>query len=146
MKYIIVIFLLLGMVSCSTDEPNVIVENTSINGNWKPYKYIFRGKDIMLNECESKGQLLINTDFSGVYERYGLSDSGNCNTLDSFEGNWKYDNLNTLILTYIESGATKTLTKKVNSYSDIELRINDNSKNLDNVPGNDEGILVYRKY
>lgn len=148
MKFFIGILLLVGIASCSSDSnDNVIVENVNINGSWKPYKYEFRGKDLLLSACEKKGQLLINPDFSGVYERYVLvAQSENCNKIDSFTGKWNYDKLySSLTLTYTEAGVSKTMKKEIDSYSGTELRIYDNSKDFDNVPGNDEAILVYRK-
>lgn len=146
MRLFIGIIMLMCFASCSSDNANVIEENVSITGNWKPYKYEFRGKNIMLDDCQKKGQILINGDFSGVYERYGLSTTGDCHKLDSFVGKWSYDKLyNILTLTYAESGENKTMKKEVDSYSTTELRIHDNSQNLDNVPGNDEAILVFRK-
>ncbi|NIF03997.1 lipocalin family protein [Chryseobacterium sp. Tr-659] len=147
MKYLIGIALLMGIISCSNNDDNpVVVDNASINGAWRPFKYEFRGKSIVLNDCEDKGTLLINADFSGAYDRYETAASGNCNLSDSFVGKWNYDNLyNVLTLTYTEDGATKTMKKEVQSYSNTELRIHDSSKNLDNVPGNDDAILVFRK-
>lgn len=147
MKYFIGILLFMGIVSCSSDDDNNVVANeVSINGTWKPFKYEFRGKTITLNDCEDKGVIMINADFSGAYDRYEAGVSGSCNLSDSFVGKWAYDKLyNTLTITYTEAGVTKTLKKEVQSYSDTELRINDNSKNLDNTPGNDEAVLVFRK-
>lgn len=147
MKFLIGFFFLMCIISCSNDDDNNnIVDNVSINGNWKPYKYEFRGKTYMVNDCGLKGQLLINADFTGVYERYDLSTSGNCTKFDSFAGKWGYDNLySTLTLTYNEGGAVKTLKKEVESFSITELRVYDNSKNLDNVPGNDEAVLIFIK-
>ena len=147
MKYFIGILLLMGVASCSNDDDNNVVTNdASINGTWRPFKYEFRGKNITLNDCEDKGVIMINADFSGAYDRYESSASGNCNLSDSFVGKWTYDKLyNTLTITYTDAGVTKTMKKQVQSYSDSELRINDNSKNLDNTPGNDEATLVFRK-
>lgn len=147
MKYFIGILLFMGIVSCSNDDDNNVAANeVSINGTWKPFKYEFRGKTITLNECEDKGVIMINADFSGAYDRYEAGVSGNCNLSDSFVGKWAYDKLyNTLAITYTEAGVTKTMKKEVQSYSDTELRIRDNSKNLDNIPGNDEAVLVFRK-
>ncbi|MDR6369564.1 hypothetical protein J2795_000199 [Chryseobacterium bernardetii] len=147
MKYFIGILLLMGVASCSNDDDNNVVTNdASINGTWRPFKYEFRGKNITLNDCEDKGVIMINADFSGAYDRYESSASGNCNLSDSFVGKWTYDKLyNTLTITYTDAGVTKTMKKQVQSYSDSELRINDNSKNLDNTPGNDEAVLVFRK-
>lgn len=148
MRLFIGILLLLGVASCSSDDDrNVTVENQNVNGSWKPYKYEFRGKDVMLSDCERKGQLLINADFSGVYERYAVAEStGNCNKVESFPGKWNFDKLySTLTLTYTEAGISKTLKKEIDGFSDTELRILDNSKNLDSEPGNDEAILVFRK-
>ncbi|SEH27750.1 Lipocalin-like domain-containing protein [Chryseobacterium culicis] len=147
MKYFIGILLLMGIVSCSNDEDNkVVVNEVGINGTWKPFKYEFRGKNIALNDCEDKGVIMINADFSGAYDRYEKGVSGNCNLSDSFVGKWTYDSLyNTLTITYTDAGVTKTLKKEVQSFSDTELRINDNSKDLDNTPGNDQAILVFRK-
>lgn len=147
MRFFIGILLLVGIVSCSSDnDNNVVEENISIDGSWKPYKYEFRGKTIMVGDCQQQGLIQINPDLSGVYERYDTSTSGGCNKFDSFVGKWKYDKLyNTLTITYIESDTQKTMIKNVESYSATELRIHDNSQNLDNVPGNDEAILVFRK-
>lgn len=138
----------MGIVSCSSDDNNnVVEENISINGSWKPYKYEFRGKTIMVGDCQQQGQISINADLSGVYERYDISESsGGCNKFDSFVGKWNYDKLyNTLTITYTEADIVKTLKKQVESYSTTELRISDSSKNLDNAPGNDTATLVYRK-
>lgn len=147
MKYVVGILLLLGVASCSSDDANVIVQEVQINGNWTPYKYEFRGKDVQLNDCERKGQLVINADFSGVYERYAIVEpTGNCNKVESYPGKWSYDKMNHILtLTYTEAGTTKTLVKEVDTFSETELKISDNSKNLDSVPGNDEGVLVFRK-
>ncbi|MGH1519561.1 lipocalin family protein [Chryseobacterium sp. JK1] len=138
----------MGIVSCSNDDDNnnVVTNEVGINGTWKPFKYEFRGKNIALNDCEDKGVIMINADFSGAYDRYESGTSGNCNLSDSFVGKWTYDSLyNTLTITYLDGGVTKTMKKEVQSYSSTELRIRDNSKNLDNSPGNDEATLVFRK-
>ncbi|WP_160136097.1 lipocalin family protein [Chryseobacterium sp. c4a] len=147
MKFFIGILLLTGMVSCSSnDDTPTVVDNTNITGTWKPANYEFRGKTIPLNDCESRGQIYINTDYSGTYERNEAGAGDTCNLVDSFTGKWAYDKLyNVLILTYTEGNETKTLRKEVESYSETELRIKDNNKNLDNVPGNDTGILIFRK-
>ncbi|MCP1301020.1 lipocalin family protein [Chryseobacterium sp. S0630] len=148
MKYFIGILLLMGFVSCSNDDDDhqAVANDVSINGIWKPFKYEFRGKNIVLNDCEDKGVIMINADFSGAYDRYESGVSGNCNLSDSFVGKWAFDSLyNTLTITYNDAGVTKTMKKQVQSYSDTELRINDNSKNLDNTPGNDEAVLVFGK-
>ncbi|WET47379.1 lipocalin family protein [Chryseobacterium indologenes] len=147
MRLVVGILLLLGVASCSSDEANVIVQEVQINGSWTPYKYEYRGKDVQLNDCDRKGQLVINADFSGVYERYAIVEpTGNCNKVESYPGKWSYDKMNHILtLTYTEAGTSKTLVKEVDTFSETELRISDNSKNLDNVPGNDEGILVFRK-
>jgi hypothetical protein len=146
MKFFIGIFLFMAFVSCSNndDNDNTQVESVRVNGNWKPYKYEFRGKTIVLNDCEKKGQIMINSDFSGTYERYELSSSDNCNHVDSFAGKWAYDGSN-LAITYNEAGTVKTLKKTVQSFTEIELRILDNSKDLDDVPGNDQATLVFMK-
>lgn len=147
MRLFIGILLLMSIASCSSDDDRTVVnENVSINGAWKPYKYEFKGKEIMLSDCEKKGIIFINPDFSGSYERYDASSSGNCNLFDSFGGKWTFDKMyQTLTLTYTESGVSKTLKKEIDSYSSTELRINDSSKNLDTTPGNDEAVLVFRK-
>ncbi|PRB02008.1 hypothetical protein CQ046_13675 [Chryseobacterium sp. MYb7] len=147
MRLFIGILLLMSIASCSSDDDRTVVnENVSINGTWKPYKYEFKGKEIMLSDCEKKGIIFINPDFSGSYERYDASSSGNCNLFDSFGGKWTFDKMyQTLTLTYTESGVSKTLKKEIDSYSSTELRINDSSKNLDTTPGNDEAVLVFRK-
>ncbi|WP_431610707.1 lipocalin family protein [Chryseobacterium sp. 'Rf worker isolate 10'] len=147
MRLFIGILLLMSIASCSSDDDRTVVnENVSINGTWKPYKYEFKGKEIMLSDCEKKGIIFINPDFSGSYERYDASSSGNCNLFDSFGGKWAFDKMyQTLTLTYVESGVSKTLKKEIDSYSNTELRINDSSKNLDTTPGNDEAVLVFRK-
>lgn len=147
MRLFIGILLLMSIASCSSDDDRTVVnENVSINGTWKPYKYEFKGKEIMLSDCEKKGIIFINPDFSGSYERYDASSSGNCNLFDSFGGKWTFDKMyQTLTLTYTESGVSKTLKKEIDSYSNTELRINDSSKNLDTTPGNDEAVLVFRK-
>ncbi|QBJ86669.1 hypothetical protein DDI74_10525 [Chryseobacterium gleum] len=148
MRSFIGIVLLMSIASCSSDDDHAVVnENVNISGNWKPYKYEFRGKEVMLSDCEKKGVIFINPDFSGSYERYDVSSSsGSCNLFDSFGGKWVFDKMyQTLTLTYTESGVSKTMKKEVDSYSSTELRINDNSKNLDNMPGNDDAVLVYIK-
>ncbi|RXM40321.1 hypothetical protein BOQ62_06320 [Chryseobacterium sp. CH21] len=147
MRLFIGILLLMSIASCSSDDDRTVVnENVSINGTWKPYKYEFKGREIMLSDCEKKGIIFINPDFSGSYERYDASSSGNCNLFDSFGGKWTFDKMyQTLTLTYVEAGVSKTLKKEIDSYSNTELRINDSSKNLDTTPGNDEAVLVFRK-
>lgn len=148
MRFFIGILLLVGVASCSSDDDaNVINQEVQINGNWIPYKYEYRGKDVQLNDCDRKGQLAINADFSGVYERYAIVEpTGSCNKVESYPGKWSYDKMDHILtLTYTEAGTSKTLKKEVETFSETELRILDNSKNLDNVPGNDEGTLVFRK-
>ncbi|UKB80375.1 lipocalin family protein [Chryseobacterium sp. MEBOG07] len=114
MKLFIGILLFISIASCSSDDDRTVVnENVSINGSWKPYKYEFRGKNIALNDCEDKGVIMINADFSGAYDRYEAGISGNCTLSDSFVGKWTYDSLyNTLTITYTEAGITKTMKKK----------------------------------
>ncbi|PIF47433.1 lipocalin-like protein [Chryseobacterium sp. 52] len=148
MRFFIGIFLLVWTVSCSNeDNDNVVTENISINGSWKPYKYEFRGKTILLSDCERKGQILINADFSGAYDRYETDAvNGNCIKPDSFTGQWVFDKMYSILnLTYTEGGVSKTVKKEIDSFSSTELRIHDNSKNLDNVPGNDEAVLIFIK-
>lgn len=145
-KFFIGFFLFMVVTSCSSsnDDNSIIEDSVNITGNWKPYKYEFRGKTILLNECEKKGQISINTDFSCVYERYNLANSGNCGLTESYSGKWSFDN-SSLTLTYSEAGTIKTLKRTVQSFDDFELRISDNSKDLDDTPGNDNAILVFVK-
>lgn len=139
------------VLSCSNDNSreDTIVTIPDINGVWKPLRYEFKGKTYPLNDCEKKGQILINANLSGVYERFGISDSdsdSDCNLYDSFSGNWNYDNINkVLTLTYNENGIAKTLKKQIEDFSSTELKITDSSKDLDNVAGNDEASLIYIK-
>ena len=57
------------------------------------------------------------------------SSSGNCNLLILLEEKWAFDKMyQTLTLTYTEAGVSKTMKKEIDSYSNTELRINDNSK------------------
>lgn len=147
MRFFISLIAVLCLASCGDDDrDNSTTEITSsINGVWKPVKYEYKGKNYPVGDCEKKGQILINTDFSGVYERYIKDDvSGNCVNPDSFSGKWNYDKLyNSLVLSYTEAGVAKTLKKDIEGLSDIELRIADSSKNLDGLPGNDEATLVF---
>lgn len=147
MKYFIGIFLLMGVISCSSDNENSVEEVVTVNGTWRPYKYEFRGKNIMLNDCEDKGLIVINSDFSGAYDRYESSTTSDaCTLVDSFSGKWSYDKLyNVLTLEYTDGGVDKTIRKEIKTYSTTELRIRDNSKNLDNQPGNDEAVLVFKR-
>lgn len=146
MKFFFGICLFMTVISCSgnDDNENTPVESVSINGSWKPYKYEFRGKSILLNDCDKKGEISINSDFSGTYERYALSSTGSCDHIDSFGGKWSYDN-SSLTITYNEAGTIKTLKKTVQSFTNVELRISDNSKDLDDTPGNDMATLVFVK-
>jgi hypothetical protein len=148
MKNLISLFILIFITaSCSNDESreNTVIETPNVVGTWKPVRYEYKGKVYILDECEKKGQININDNFSGVYERYGIASSGtDCNLYDSFSGNWGYDNINkTLTLTYTENGIVKTLKKIVESFSNTELKIVDSSKDLDNIPGNDEAALIF---
>lgn len=148
MRFFLSLFIVFAVASCSNDDSreNTIIDTPDINGNWKPVRYEYKGKTYLLDECDKKGQILVNTDFSGVFERYGISASGGCNLYDSFSGTWNYNNMdNSLVLTYNENGSSKTLKKQVQNISNTELSITDSSKNLDNIPGNDEAILVFAK-
>lgn len=140
------IIILLFVLSCSSDDrENSNDQEQSITGNWSPYSYEYKGKIYVVDECEKKGQLLINNDMSGIYEKH-IKSSENCTNVASFNGQWAFDR-NTLILTltYKENGITKTLIKQVENFSDSELRIIDTSVDLDNIPGNDEAILKFTK-
>lgn len=136
-------------VSCSgnDDVENTVIQKPNLTGTWKPQRYEYKGKTYPLSQCEKQGQILINVNLSGVYEKYGAASSGeNCNLLDSFLGVWSYDEFTKdLVLTYNESGAVKTLKKEIVDFSENELKITDTSKNLDNIPGNDEASLVFVK-
>lgn len=149
MKIFYIFVMMCLFLSCSNDENRgtTIMETPKINANWKPSNYEYKGKIYNLNDCDKKGQLLINTDFSGVYENFEKSSASSaCITLESYSGKWSYDNLTrVLTLTYNEAGAPKTLKKEIESFSDSELRIIDNTKNLDGIPGNDEALLIYIK-
>jgi hypothetical protein len=150
MRLFINLFILIAVVaSCSNDDDreDTIIEAPNISGVWKPARYEYKGKTYSLSDCEKKGQILVNTNFSGVYERYGISGSGtDCSLYDSFSGNWNYDNMNkVLTLSYNENGIIKTLKKQVEDFSGTELKITDASKDLDNIPGNDEASLVFTK-
>lgn len=147
--FISLLIFIVIVLSCSNDNSreNTVVTIPDINGVWKPSRYEFKGKTYPLNDCEKKGQILINANLSGVYERFVVSDSGpDCNLYDSFSGNWNYDNINkVLTLTYNENGIAKTLKKQIEDFSSTELKITDSSKDLDNVAGNDEASLIYIK-
>jgi len=148
MKNLISLFILIFIVtSCSNDDSrgDSVIETPNVIGTWKPVRYEYKGKGYILNECEKKGQIHINNNFSGVYERYGIASSGtDCNLYDSFSGSWSYDNMNKILtLTYTENGTVKTLKKVIENFSDTELKITDSSKDLDNIPGNDEAALVF---
>ncbi|MCW3160139.1 lipocalin-like domain-containing protein [Chryseobacterium oryctis] len=140
------IVLVLTFSSCSNDgnTQDTIIETPNISGSWKPSRYEFKGKSYAVSDCEKKGQLLVNTDFTGVYERYGIGIDNNCNKFDSFSGKWDYDKMGKILtLTYMENGINKTLTKEIVDFSSIELKILDSSKDLDGIPGNDEATLVF---
>jgi Lipocalin-like domain len=146
--FISLFILMISFTSCSNDDSreDTIIEKPDINGVWKPERYEYKGKTYPLTDCEKKGQILVNTNFAGVYERYGENTSGSCNLFDSFSGNWKYDSMSkVLTLTYNENGVAKTLQKQIEDFSSTELKITDTSKDLDNVSGNDEAILVFIK-
>lgn len=149
MRLFISLFVIMTIVfSCSNDDnrEDTILETPDINGVWKPTRYEYKGKTYPLTDCEKKGQILVNTNFAGIYERYGENTSGNCNLFDSFSGNWTYDKMNKILtLTYNENGTAKTLKKQIEDFSSTELKITDTSKDLDNVPGNDEASLVFTK-
>ncbi|RNA63418.1 hypothetical protein D1631_16580 [Chryseobacterium nematophagum] len=150
MKFLMNLIVVMMLVSsCSNDDSrqDTAFEIPNINGTWKPSRYEYKGKVYSLSECEKNGLLLVNTDFSGVYEKFGVSPiDNNCNKFISFAGKWSYDAMNrVLTLTYKESGDTKTLTKEVEDFSDVELKILDNSKDLDGIPGNDEATLIFTK-
>ncbi|MDR2237783.1 MAG: lipocalin family protein [Chryseobacterium sp.] len=145
MRFFIAIFLIIGFASCDDDKDNEA--KLDITGTWKPSKYEFKGKTILLNDCEKKGVIQINTDFSGAYERF-ISEAvtGNCLQPDSRTGDWSVDNVySTLTFRYKEEGTPKTLKKEIESVTNTELRVMDNSKNLDDIEGNDEAILVFTK-
>ena len=148
MRLFISLFILMTMVvSCSNDDSreDTIIKTPDITGTWKPERYEYKGKTYLLTDCEKKGQILVNTNLAGVYERYG-DNTGNCNLYDSFSGNWTYDNMTkVLTLTYNENGTVKMLKKEVEDFSSLELKITDSSKDLDDVPGNDEASLVFIK-
>jgi hypothetical protein len=149
MKFFITMIAITSMIiSCSDndDREDTIIKTPKINGTWKPVRYEFKGKTYPVTQCEAKGQILINDNLSGVYEKYTSVTSGNCNMSDSFSGNWTFDAISkALTLTYTENGLMKTLTKDLEDFSDTELKIGDSSKDLDNTPGNDEAILVFTR-
>jgi hypothetical protein len=149
MRLFINLFVLITVVaSCSNDDnrEDTVIETPNINGVWKPARYEYKGKTYVVSDCEKKGQILIGANFTGVYERYGENTSGNCNLYDSFSGNWSYDTMNkVLTLSYNENGTVKTLKKQIDDFSSTELKITDTSKDLDNVPGNDEASLIFTK-
>lgn len=149
MKFLIGLIAIMGIVSCSSDDDrnNSMTEEVSINGTWKPSRYEFKGKSYPVSTCEKKGQILINTDFSGVYERYEAGvGSEECIKPESYSGKWTYDKMyGKLILTYTEAGVSKTSQKTVEDFSATELKIADGSKNVDGIPGNDDAVLVYIK-
>lgn len=149
MKFLISLIVMMSIISCSSDDSreNTEIKTPDINGVWKPYQYEYKGKTYPVSTCQQKGQISVNTDFSGVYERYDVApSSGECNMFDSFAGKWSYDNMSgTLTLTYTEAGVVKTLKKDVDTFSDTELKISDNTRDLDNIPGNDDAVLVFIK-
>lgn len=149
MKFLIGLIAIMGIISCSSDDnrSNSITEEVGINGTWKPSRYEFKGKSYPVSTCEKNGQILINTDFSGVYERYEAgAGSGECIKPESYSGKWAYDKMyGKLTLTYTEAGVSKILQKTVEDFSATELKIADGSKNVDGIPGNDDAVLVYIK-
>ncbi|WP_294249396.1 lipocalin family protein [uncultured Chryseobacterium sp.] len=150
MKLLISFLLMAGMaISCSNSDEreNTVLPAPDLNGVWKPVRYEYKGKIYLLADCEKKGQISVNSNFSGVYERYGSTgSSSNCTLYDSFAGNWSYDKVTKILtLTYQENGISKMLKKEVQDFSSVELKITDNSQNLDNVLGNDEASLVFTK-
>jgi hypothetical protein len=149
MKFLIGLIVIMGMVSCSSDDDRVssVTEEMGINGTWRPSRYEFKGKSYPVSTCEKKGQILINTDYSGVYERYEEgTGSGDCTKPESYSGKWAYDRMyGKLTITYTESGVSKTSQKTVEDFSATELKIADGSKNVDGIPGNDDAVLVYIK-
>ncbi|SEM16554.1 Lipocalin-like domain-containing protein [Chryseobacterium taichungense] len=144
-----IIIIMVVAISCSGNDAveDTIIEKPNLTGTWKPQRYEYKGKTYPLTECERKGQIVVNASLSGIYERYGVSAStGNCNLDDSFAGKWVYDEVTKdLTLTYNENGTAQTLKKEILDFSDNELKILDASKDLDNVPGNDEASLVFVK-
>ncbi|WP_312298530.1 lipocalin family protein [Chryseobacterium sp.] len=149
MKFLIGLIAIMGIVSCSSDDDrsNTKVDEVSINGTWKPSRYEFKGKSYPVSTCEKKGQIHINADFSGVYDRYDTdAATGNCVKPEGYSGKWVYDRMyGKLTLTYTEAGASKTLQKSVDDFSSTELKIADATKNVDGIAGNDDAVLVYIK-
>lgn len=147
MKNIFYTVLILFFISCR-DEPNhqntTALEdyNKQIQGTWTPSYYEYKGKIYPVNDCQKSGRILVSSDMSGTYEVYDMN--GSCQNLNNYIGIWSYGT-NGLSITYTENGVSKIKNLPFNTISDSELKLYDNSKNLDGLGGLDEAILVYIK-
>lgn len=143
-----IVFLLFAAVlsfSCKDDT----VEDTKpvdISGNWKISHYEFRGKNYDVKGCDTDDRIIIQKDLQGSYKNSGIINNV-CDYIENISGTWNFDYLaGKLTLKYQDNNTEKSKIINLNEYSNTNLKIQVNDKNIDGVEGNDDAIEVWLKY
>lgn len=139
--FLILIFSVLAL-SCSSEDSNPAVVTTNYQGTFKAVSFEYRGKTISVSDCQGNSKIIINEDKSGVYESYEYNSTiGSCAATESLTGTWQVTN-NKLVLS-----KNHQLVKSLDleSISSTEIKVIDNSHNVDALPGNDEAVLSFVK-
>lgn len=140
--FVFSLFIFFFLSSCNRDESPKTTPNTmNYVGVWKPSHYELKGKTYSLTDCQKKGVINIQTTMAGSYESYETI-SSNCSNVESFAGTWQTSS-SELKLNYSEAGVTHTKILNVNTLSTSQLKVDDNTHNIDGIPGNDEAVIVY---
>lgn len=145
-KYL-VLPILVALASCDKDDESTSSKPLEINGTYKIHHYEYKSKNYNVVGCDVGDKILINADKTGVFENSELNDATQaCYLLESLAGNWEIKSQEGVLnLKYNKNGVQQTRTFTISGISDTEIRIENSSKNIDGIPGNDDVIEVWTK-
>ncbi len=150
MKKIITLALLAFVfINCKDkDRGEETTPKADVTGNWKISHYIFKGKEYAVTGCDLEDRIVIGKDYQGSYKNSEYSTGINaCDFLENLSGAWTFNQLDSnLVLKYVDGATVKTKTINLSEFSDINLKIESTTKNIDGQPGLDNAIEVWAKY
>lgn len=149
MKKILYLVCVLLLVSAckDNDRENEVSQPINLVGTWKIDHYEFKGKKYDVTSCDKEDAIVIQASNAGSYKKSEWSSSINaCDYIENYVGTWFFAPLESkLVLTYKENTVDKTKTINLSEYSSQQLKIDNNTKNIDGIPGNDAAVEVWVK-
>lgn len=139
-------FVLLSLSACKDNNgEDEVSQPISLVGTWKIDHYEFKGKTYNVTSCDKDDVIVIQAINAGSYKNSEWSPSINaCDYVENYVGTWLFIPLESkLVLNYRENMIDKTKTINLTEYSSKQLKIDNNTKNIDGIPGNDAAVEVW---